>query len=328
MRVENLGLKTKVTLILPAFSPEPDKERYPYAHQVITAGQFIQTLPVSPCHHACLYFFNPLIAESFSWAALSAWDEQIVENNSSAWLLTEPVHIVLDQHRAYLKEKISLDANEYGRLSDDLIPFFKAEGYDLSPTHQGYWLLKVKAGTTIISRPLPQMYGQSLARTLPSGEEGLEWRQLFTSAQLFLYHHPVNQHRRLKGEPTVDGLWFWGEGTLSEPVQTGLTHVFTDLYPVKVLSRYYGVPSYPLTELNAYLNEAGQYLIVLPEESTLESVEDILNALQSFLKQSETCTIQYVVNQKLYQMKAVKKNTWWDRLQKISAFLRTRVNIS
>jgi hypothetical protein len=54
-----------------------------------------------------------------------------------------------------------------------------------------------------------------------------------------LYAHPVNEAR---GEPTINSVWFWGEGKLDEPLRKDYQSVSSDDELVKMFSSAADIP--------------------------------------------------------------------------------------
>jgi hypothetical protein len=91
-----------------------------------------------------------------------------------------------------------------------LAPVFNDAGLELlmSPDLRLYVRI---ASDTILPEfmPAPDMLGRTLSDHLPDDRR---WSALFNECQIILYNHPLNVARQRIGKPTINGLWFWGQG--------------------------------------------------------------------------------------------------------------------
>ena len=62
---------------------------------------------------------------------------------------------------------------------------------------------------------------------LPSGTDNMRWQGYFNEIQMLLYEHPLNQAREARGELAINGIWFWGGGTMPQLVGCPYTQVWS-----------------------------------------------------------------------------------------------------
>jgi 2,3-bisphosphoglycerate-independent phosphoglycerate mutase len=60
--------------------------------------------------------------------------------------------------------------------------------------------------------PPHDISGRSIAEYLPSGDGAAELKRLMEASQAIFHDHPINQHRRERGEPPISSIWLWGAG--------------------------------------------------------------------------------------------------------------------
>lgn len=148
--------------------------------------------------------------DHYSYAGLWA---QVGELGQGNWLIAEPVRLELGSNDARLLGRVTpeLTAGESQAIFDELAPFFAAYGMTFNHV-QNEWLLSCGAHPVHDMQAPDVLVGASITPHLPQPGQGV-WADLFNTTQMVLYSSYVNQERRLKGEATVDALWFWGSGS-------------------------------------------------------------------------------------------------------------------
>ena len=83
---------------------------------------------------------------------------------------------------------------------------------------------------------------------------------------MLLHEHPLNQSREARGEPAINGAWFWGGGIMPESVVSPYAHVWSN----DVLARPSRLPpaqTHAPLPLNATIlgtsSTSGNHLVVL-----------------------------------------------------------------
>ena len=93
--------------------------------------------------------------------------------------------------------------------------------------------------------------GQQL-HTTPQSRGKLSWKAIQNEAQMLLHSHAVNEAREATGKLTINGLWFWGEGSLpktSTSLKPSIGAVFGDVVLARGLAKWADVPFAPLADL-------------------------------------------------------------------------------
>lgn len=79
----------------------------------------------------------------------------------------------------------------------------------VSYRHLMVWRDGVESVETV---PPHDILDQPIASYMPSGEGAGELLRMMESSRGILADHPVNRKRRKAGEPSIDLVWFWGQG--------------------------------------------------------------------------------------------------------------------
>jgi len=133
------------------------------------------------------------------------------------WMRADPVSLRADLTDVLLfdSDSFALNGDEADRLLADLNAFFHEEPWELlRGTAPGRWYLCLHEPPAIETTPLARVHGHAIARALPRGASASYWCRIGNEIQMLLYQHPLNQSREEQGLPPVNGLWFWGNGSL------------------------------------------------------------------------------------------------------------------
>lgn len=263
-----------------------------------------QTLPIAALHAA-------------------AWE---ISGVSSVWMHADPVGIVTDQSTAFLVDRISLTDNEITSLLLDLNQFLLADDYVLFAPQPDQWLLNLPKQPDITTVPITEMFGNNIAEKLPSGNDQVTWRRLFTELQMLLHTHPVNEERRAKKLATVDALWLWGEGTIPPLQSTEWTGVWSDDDYIKGLSYLSDTPydSLPtkFPDITEQLYSEGNYLIAISDKLPLNEIEQHwAEPLLQAIAQKQINKLQLIIDKQIYEIDAKKLKRWWRRSKSITTLL-------
>ena len=166
---------------------------------------------------AVLFEHFAVSSDSGAWpvAALSRLAER-GDSTEGYWLRVDPVHLKADLRQVMLfsADDLAISADEADQLITAINELFADEHWQLQQTAPSRWYLRLDQAPAIRTRPLSAAIGQDINPLLPSGPDSRAWRTRLTEIQMLLYHHPVNQDREQRGLPTINSVWFWGEGRL------------------------------------------------------------------------------------------------------------------
>ena len=89
------------------------------------------------------------------------------------------------------------------------------------------WALLPPSGETIGAvkfNALTDVAGQSVTDFLPQGADAVRWLSLWNEIQMSLHDCPVNQQREQDDKPSINSIWFWGQGGFN-PTDNRWQHV-------------------------------------------------------------------------------------------------------
>jgi hypothetical protein len=146
------------------------------------------------------------------------------------WLRADPVHSEVRLDAVALRDASGLEVTreEAQALVDELQRHFAADGFEFRMRSPESWSVRVPDGEAPVTVPLPEAEGRDLFGMLPRGQGKVNWPSALTEVQMLFSEHPVNQAREARGQLPVNGVWFWGEGTLPASVVSAYALVYSD----------------------------------------------------------------------------------------------------
>ena len=174
-----------------------------------------------------------------------------IEPGDACWLRADPVHLKADRDRVLLADATSfeIDREETAALIAALNGHFAQDGLEFVAPVPQRWYVRVQDGARIQTTPTPRVRGRDIDGYLPDGEDGAHWRRIGNEAQMLLHGHPCNEAREARGALPVNGVWFWGAGSLSEaPRNTYYGAVWTSHPLAAGLAAGAGLPVHPLPQ--------------------------------------------------------------------------------
>jgi hypothetical protein len=133
--------------------------------------------------------------------------------SSTAWIAT-PVHLIAGLTSLHLDRRsiLRLSQADLESLGGDFQRVFEGSEIALKPMGSGDFLISdlsaSRAATTEPARALASGLGESL----PKGADAQVLKRFGAELEMWLHEHPVNEARRVRGEPPVSALWLWGGG--------------------------------------------------------------------------------------------------------------------
>lgn len=177
-------------------------------------------------------------------AAVSALFDLPNVSVDGAWLCADPVHLRPDMGRLLLFDAATFDLTmeEAARLVGEINEALAEEGICLLIGRDpGRWYLRTEAPPALRTVPPRAVRGHHIDPFLPRGGDARRWQRLANDVQMVLHRSPVNAARGDRGDPTVNGVWFWGGGVLPRPV-AAWTAVITDVPLAAGLAMAGGLP--------------------------------------------------------------------------------------
>jgi hypothetical protein len=133
-----------------------------------------------------------------------------------------PVHYVAGMSSVSLHERgiLRLEDAEADALAADFNRTFVGTGVSMGRGANGL-LLCVFDGPLHVETSDPEMVlGRDVWSSMPRGPDAARLRRLMSEVEMWLFEHAVNEHRRVRSAPAINGLWLWGEGATQEPSPT------------------------------------------------------------------------------------------------------------
>jgi hypothetical protein len=167
--------------------------------------------------------FSELTADAFDLASCApaklAAEADGLDTAGRHWLLAEPSHLRVDRDRALLADTgiLSISQEEADALLASLNQHFEPDGIVFHAPAPNRWYASLATPSKAEFTPLCDVVGEDINRHLPKGEGGLIWSRFLNELQMLLYTHPVNDAREERGVPTINTVWFWGEGEEGTP---------------------------------------------------------------------------------------------------------------
>ncbi|GBE10139.1 cofactor-independent phosphoglycerate mutase [bacterium BMS3Bbin12] len=144
------------------------------------------------------------------------------------WLCADPVHLRVDFDRLVLSdgEALAVTGAEAAALAAELNErLFHLDGLELEAPSPTRWYLRLTGDPQIRTCALSSVVGRDVAPCLPEGPGARVWRTRLNEVQMVLHMSPVNEARAARGLAPINGLWFWGPGTVAAP-SPGWSRVF------------------------------------------------------------------------------------------------------
>ena len=147
-----------------------------------------------------------------------------------AWLRADPVHLRVGQDAVALHHSAVLGVaqEEANALVAELQALFAGDGLEFHAPRPDRWYVRVPEGELPKTVPLDEALGRNIFGLLPRGSGRINWPSLITEAQMVLSAHPVNTRRESRGQPSINSVWFWGEGATPETVARPYALVYAD----------------------------------------------------------------------------------------------------
>jgi hypothetical protein len=163
---------------------------------------------------------------------LLADDTEDIKAESDYWIRADPVHLRIEHDQIVLADSrvFQISPQEASEFTSLLNQHFAAMGQEIEflPLRPDRWYLRVRKTPPAITHLLSEVANKGINELLPSGMNATLWRSLFNEVQMVLHEHPLNQSREVRGQPAINGTWFWGGGIMPESVSSPYTRVWSN----------------------------------------------------------------------------------------------------
>jgi len=191
----------------------------------------------------------------------------------SVWMRADPVHLRIDDNRLVLADHALMRiARDEAEALAESINRHLGDRIVVHPLRPQRWYARLDRCPDIETTPLSVVRGRAVDARLPRGAEAIQWHALANELQMLLHDHPVNAARESRGEQAVNGVWFWGAGTLRSVSARPFRHVAADDPLALGLAKSSGARVSPLPQ------DAGAWLASVHELRVALAVLDALSA--------------------------------------------------
>ncbi len=138
------------------------------------------------------------------------------------WLVVSPIHWQATHNDAMIvasDRELELSDSESRLWFAAFAEFIVPDKMNLHYYDAQTWLLQCDHLPPISAKPVHTLVQQSLTSQLLQLDDTLFWQRFITECQMFFSAHPLNKTRTAC---PINGLWFWGNGTLGEKAQKTL----------------------------------------------------------------------------------------------------------
>lgn len=140
-----------------------------------------------------------------------------LEPGAAYVLAAEPVTLVAGRDDVTLAARVDdLGSDETAALVAALRAHFAADGLVFHAPRASVIYATMAARPALANAPLAEAIGGPLSAHPPRGADARTWLRWTTEIQMLLHAHPINAARERTGRQPVNGLWFWGGGTLAD----------------------------------------------------------------------------------------------------------------
>lgn len=177
------------------------------------------------------------IPASWPMAALSR-QASAGDAEGSQWLFADPIHLQMEMRDARLMawDNLALSADECKAIQSVMTDVFDVAGLELSLAPDNRFYLRAASGQVLPDfMPAADALGCSLSEILPDDRK---WAALFNECQIILYNHPLNVERQRRGQASINGLWFWGQGILPTVVYHGFSRIDSEAADIRALAHH------------------------------------------------------------------------------------------
>lgn len=176
------------------------------------------------------------VAKQHDWpvapVTLLADRTEDVKAESGYWIRADPVHLRIEQDQIVLADSrvFQISSQEAVELTSSLNRHFAMTGDEIEflPLRADRWYLRASKIPPATTHLLSEAANKGINELLPSGVNHTFWRSLFNEVQMVLHDHPLNQAREARGQPAVNGIWFWGGGIMPESQFSPYTRVWSN----------------------------------------------------------------------------------------------------
>jgi hypothetical protein len=249
----------------PQFIAPPDLPRLVPLETLLARGKIAKSAGVF-LEEAVLGEFNVSAADAPIAALTRIADGGTADD--ATWLRADPVHLHVSRDNVQLMDShvIEPTLDEAHAIAATLNQHLAQDGLSIDVLDDARWYMKIPANEAPRTSPLWQVAGGSVYDQLPQGDGQINWRRLQNELQMILFDHPVNAARDAKGIVPINGIWFWGTGSLANfSSSTSYDHIIGKLALARGLAMHTSTkltPALP-SSFNDLTSNGSNQLVIL-----------------------------------------------------------------
>ena len=208
------------------------------------------------------------VGEPAPYAALSlAGEPSAPAYAGSTWLRADPVHLRVDHDYLRLHDASALEVTreEADALVASLQAHFAGDGLEFRAVAPERWYVRVPEGALPRTTPLADAIGRDVFGMLPAAGGPINWRSAITEAQMMMGAHEVNARREAAGQPAINSVWFWGEGTAPATIERRFARVHANDVIARGLGALSGAELRPAPAKLAEVETTTGAVLVVPD---------------------------------------------------------------
>lgn len=331
-------MKKQITLLLPGFVPE-HKNVVTQDYEVISRllSRSTESQSASRGFESTLIQLFSIEQDTLPVAALHALHLGLTKpNDERMFCYADFVNLTADQQTAFLNYLLTDTLSEAEQQA--LLPILNdlyAPEFELI-SHDALNLLATPKQMDFMTNPIWEVIGKSLHCRMPSGPDGLFMQRLMTEFQMAFQTLEINQQRQVNDLPTIDGLWFWGNGVLAQNIKTSFDAIVGHEPYVAGLAKLANVPFVAIGENIDMGSLPGENILLIDTR-----LQKALSAKDVFAWQNQmTWCEQYYfkplakmltekqcakliinpMNGKVYRLSPAQLKFFWRRVKKLESF--------
>lgn len=177
----------------------------------------VENLPAEPY---AAWLSRQFGADNLPWGSLRWAGEELPGEANVHTLCADPVSLAFARDALILKgpRELALQPDEIAALISTLNTEFADVGHFHAASPERWYLLPAQAAG-VRFQPLADVLGRPVALFQPEGDDAARWARLANEIQIVLHNHPVNRAREEHGQPLVNALWLWGQGSATSALR-------------------------------------------------------------------------------------------------------------
>jgi len=168
---------------------------------------------------------------SLPQAALSYLSD--FQSAQAGWYLrVDPVHLQIGRDKLMLQDnhQLRVTEEEAAQLITSINEFWHDQGLEVQQGAPGRWYLYLEEDPQLQTYSLQEAVGRNIQPYLMQGAARQRWQALMNEVQMLLHTSPVNAAREAQRRPSINSVWLWGEGSLSQLQSAGKISVPRRVY--------------------------------------------------------------------------------------------------